>query len=137
MPVLGLLLGHRLGPLMGHAADYVAGALMIVLGIRAIREALDDDDEEEDEAARLLTAGSGLLLVGLSVSLDELAIGFSLGVRHVALGPALGYIAAQAFVVTFIGLSLGQRLGKKLGERAELASGILLALLGIALLTGH
>ena len=75
-----------------------------------------------------------LILIGLSVSLDELAVGFALGVLRVPLGPALGYIAVQAFVLTFVGLSIGRRLGNVLGERAELAAGIVLTLLGVALL---
>ncbi len=74
-----------------------------------------------------------LLLTGLSVSLDELAVGFALGVLHVPLGPALIYIAIQAFALTFVGLLIGQRLGKRLGERAELAAGVVLALLGVAI----
>jgi putative Mn2+ efflux pump MntP len=39
----------------------------------------------------------------------------------------------QAFVLTFVGLGIGRRLGKALGERAELAAGVVLALLGIAI----
>ena len=74
-----------------------------------------------------------LVLTGLSVSLDELAVGFALGVLHVPLGPALGYIAVQAFALTLVGLLIGRRLGKALGERAELAAGVVLALLGIAI----
>jgi len=35
--------------------------------------------------------------------------------------------------VTFLGLSFGRRIGGRLGERAELVSGIVLTLLGVAL----
>ena len=78
--------------------------------------------------------GAGpLLLAGLSVSLDELAVGVSLGVLGAPPGFAFAYIAVQAFVLTFVGLALGQRLGARLGERAELVAGIALALLGVAL----
>src|SRR5579862_3519626 len=73
MPVAGLLLGRQLDSLLGPIVDYAAALLLLGLGIRTVREALQDDDDEDDEAARLLTAGRGLLLTGLSVSLDELA----------------------------------------------------------------
>jgi len=62
------------------------------------------------------------------VSLDELAVGFSLGVLRVPLGPALGYIALQAFALTFIRLSWGTRIARRFGEKAELLGGVVLAL---------
>jgi len=131
MPVLGLLIGARLSAAAGAAATYAAASLLIVLGLVEIREALTGDDATSPPLA---AGGRALLLGGLSVSLDELAVGFTLGVLGVALGPALAYIAAQAFVLTFVGLRLGRRIGARLGERAELAAGIVLALLGLALI---
>lgn len=134
MPIVGLLIGHRLGTLLGEAAAYIAAGILIVIGGLEIREAImadDDDDDPDDGEDR--EKQHPLILTGLSVSLDELAVGFALGVLDVPLGPALGYIAAQAFVLTFIALRLGRRLGHHLGEREELAAGIVLALLGVAL----
>ncbi len=132
MPVVGLLIGLRLGALFGEIASYIAAAILIVIGGLEIKEAvMDDDDDEEsllDDKRR-----RPLVLIGLSVSLDELAIGFALGVLHVPLGPALAYIAVQAFALTFVGLMIGRRLGRQFGERAELAAGLVLALLGVAL----
>ena len=135
MPAVGLLAGHRMGRLSGDLAGYLAAAILIVLGILALREALThDDDEDDDEDLLDRVEGKKLLLTGLSVSLDELAIGFSLGALKAPLGLALAYIGAQAFGVTFLGLWLGCRAGRRLDERAELASGLILILLGLALL---
>jgi putative Mn2+ efflux pump MntP len=130
MPVAGLLVGRHLSNVAGAAAGYIAGGLLIFVGVLAIREARDDDDEKKPPSVE----GNKLFLTGLSVSLDELAVGFSLGILHVALGPTLVYIAGQAFVITFAGLALGTRLGRSLEDKAELTSGIVLTLLGVALL---
>ena len=130
MPIVGLLIGRHLSGIVGAAAGYIAACLLILVGVLAIREARADDDEKKPPSVQ----GTKLLLTGLSVSLDELAVGFSLGVLHTAFGPMLAYIAVQAFVITFAGLYLGRRLGARLEDRAELASGIVLTLLGIALL---
>jgi len=43
------------------------------------------------------------------------------------------YIAFQAFALTFVGLFVGQRLNARLQERAELAAGVVLLVLGITL----
>jgi len=135
MPIAGLLLGQGLGARLGALATYAAAGILLVLGGLEIREALqDDDDDDGPDRAALAERPRALLLAGLSVSLDELAVGLALGVLHVPLGPALAYIALQAFALTFSGLALGTRLGARLGERAELVAGVVLALLGLALL---
>jgi len=141
MPVGGLFLGRHLSGVIGAWAGYIAAVLLIVVGAFALKEAIseadeEEDDEEDDKAASLL-GGKKLLLTGLSVSIDELAVGFSLGLLHVAFVSTLAYIALQAFGITFLGLALGARLGRRLGERAEFASGIVLILLGIALLVNQ
>ncbi len=133
MPVVGLLIGQRLGALFGEIAGYIAAGILVVIGGLEIREAVMDDDDNDDELMLTGEKQRPLLLIGLSVSLDELAVGFALGVLHVPLGPALAYIAVQAFVLTFVGLLIGRRLGGHFGERAELAAGLVLALLGVAL----
>lgn len=66
-----------------------------------------------------------------SVSLDELAMGFSFGVLRVPVVPALVAIALQALVVSLGGQWIGQRVGAALGERAEVAAGVVLCLLGL------
>jgi putative Mn2+ efflux pump MntP len=134
MPVLGLLVGQRLGTLFGEIAGYLAAAILVSIGGLEIKEAIMDDDD--DEPINLGLTGEKqrpLALIGLSVSLDELAVGFALGVLHVSIGPALAYIAVQAFALTFVGLRIGRRLGRQIGERAELVAGVVLALVGIAL----
>ena len=133
MPGAGLLIGQTLSSTLGVLAEYAAALVLIVVGGLAVREALSEDD---DDAVPALAAveGSRLFWTGFTISLDELAVGFSLGVLQVALGLALAYIAVQALALTFLGLALGRRLGARLGSRAELASGLVLLLLGVGLL---
>lgn len=137
-PVVGLLLGQHVSGWLGEIAAYAAGALLVVLGGLEIREALGEDKVVEAASDPLHTGDlRAVLLAGLSVSIDELAIGVALGVMHVAIGPALAYIAVQAFALTFAGLWLGSRVGHALGERAELVAGTLLLLLGVGLIVAQ
>jgi putative Mn2+ efflux pump MntP len=71
-----------------------------------------------------------LLALGLSVSLDELAIGFTIGLLHLSLGLAVVLIGAQAFLFSQLGLRLGSHLNEAFRERAERAAGV--ALLALA-----
>jgi putative Mn2+ efflux pump MntP len=133
MPLVGLLIGQTVSSTLGALAEYTAAIILIAIGGLAVREALGEDD---DDAVPALTAVEGprLFWTGFTISLDELAVGFSLGVLNVAIGLALAYIAVQALAMTFLGLALGRRLGARLGSRAELASGLVLLLLGLGLL---
>jgi putative Mn2+ efflux pump MntP len=137
MPVLGLFLGRHLSGLLGGIATYTAAGILVILGGLEIREALGTKTERDEGVAPIGATVRATLFRGLSVSLDELAVGFSLGVLHVPVGPALIYVAVQAFAFTFLGLWLGTRVGARLGERAELAAGVLLVLLGLALVANE
>ena len=132
MPVVGLLLGHALGHLVGSAADYVAIVVLALLGAWMLLH----DEEGEGEKVGQLASGQGLVLLalGISISLDELAIGFTIGLLHLSLWLAVVLIGVQAFLFAQIGLRLGARLNETLRERAEQLAG--LALLGLACLLG-
>jgi putative Mn2+ efflux pump MntP len=67
--------------------------------------------------------------------MDELAVGFSIGLLQVPVALAVSYMAAQALVITLMGTALGKRVGELFAERAGLASGIALSLLALLLLT--
>jgi putative Mn2+ efflux pump MntP len=130
MPIIGLLLGEAFGHLIGDAADDVAIAVLALLGGWML---MHDDDDEGGRVAQL-AGGRGfvLLALGISISLDELAVGFTIGLLHLNLWLAVILIGAQAFLFSQLGLRLGVRLGETLRERAEQLAGA--ALLGLAAL---
>jgi putative Mn2+ efflux pump MntP len=130
MPIVGLLLGRGLGRLVGSAADYLAIGVLAAVGAWMV---LHDEGGEDEQVARLADGrGLVLLALGLSVSLDELAIGFTIGLLQLSLWLAIVLIGAQAFLFSQLGLRLGSRLSDAFRERAERAAG--LALLALALL---
>lgn len=129
MPVVGLLLGKVVVGRVGEIMTYVAGVLLLAVGAWEIREAREEQTESV-ELKNNASESQSLPALGLAISLDELAVGFSLGVLGVPIGAALGYIALQAFAITLIGLAVGNRVGVRLQTRAEVAAGVLLLLLG-------
>jgi manganese efflux pump family protein len=59
----------------------------------------DGDSDEEQSAGRLTgTHGFAILALGLSISLDEFAIGFSLGLVRLPVVPVIIAIAIVALV---------------------------------------
>jgi putative Mn2+ efflux pump MntP len=74
------------------------------------------------------------LLLGLSISLDELAIGFTIGLLRLPVALVIVLIACQAFIATQLGLRLGSHLGERLRELAETLAGLALTALALVLL---
>jgi manganese efflux pump family protein len=132
MPLIGLAVGSVLARGIGHVADYVAAVAVIGIGGWML---LADDKGEEDKASRILTSrGLALAGLGISISLDELAIGFSIGLVRLPVSVVIIAIAVQAFLAAQLGLALGARIAERWRERAEKVAGIALVLLGIYLI---
>jgi putative Mn2+ efflux pump MntP len=90
--------------------------------------------DEDEKAERLVSArGVAMLWLGLSISLDELAIGFGLGLAHLPLVPVIVGIAAQALIAAQVGLWLGARVAERFREAAERLAGVVLVVMGIVL----
>ena len=133
MPLIGLALGSVLARGIGHVADYLAAAAVIGIGAWML---LAGGNDEKDRASRLATShGLALVALGISISLDELAIGFSIGLVRLPVPVVIVAIAVQAFVAAQLGLALGARIGERWRERAEQVAGIALILLGAWLVT--
>jgi putative Mn2+ efflux pump MntP len=132
MPLVGLLAGRALGRTIGEGAGTVAAAVLAALGLWLL---LEQDGDEGGQAARLASAG-GLALVGLglTVSLDELAIGVTIGLLALPIWLAVALIAAQAFLLASLGLAVGARVRASVRAGAERLAGAVLLVLGLVLL---
>lgn len=133
MPLIGLGLGAALARGIGQVAAYLAGAAVIAIGAWML---LAGDNDEEERASRITSSrGLALIALGISISLDELAIGFTIGLAHLPVTAVIVAIALQAFAAAQLGLALGARIGEHWRERAEQVAGIALILLGAYLIT--
>jgi manganese efflux pump family protein len=133
MPLIGLAAGGGLARVIGSVADYVAAAAVAGLGMFMLLH--NEDSAEEEKAVRLRnTRGLAILALGLSISLDEFAIGFSLGLVRLPVIPVVIAIAIVALVASQLGLALGSRLSERFREGAEKLAAIALILLGMYLL---
>lgn len=125
MPIVGMFIGQIVGRVIGNWASLIGGiALLVIAGW------LMYFDDEEDKLERKLV-GWTLLLTALSISLDELAVGFSIGLIGVPVALTIILVAVQAFLFTLVGLTFGAKLKRYFGEWAEKVAGVILGLLGI------
>jgi putative Mn2+ efflux pump MntP len=132
MPLIGPALGAPLGHAISATADYIAIGVLLAFGLYML---LGSEADEQVNLGRLTQRhGTGALLLGISISLDELAIGFTLGLLRLPAGLVIVLIALQAFILTQLRLRLGNRLSERLREGAERLGGLVLTPLGLALL---
>jgi manganese efflux pump family protein len=135
MPLIGIALGAPLGNAIGGFADYFAAAVIVALGVYVLIERGGDDELGSDRLLSMTQRGFlGALALGISVSLDELAIGFSAGLLRLPIPTMVIAIAVQALVVTQVGVRLGSRVGAAARDGAQKLAGAALVALGVVLL---
>jgi manganese efflux pump family protein len=135
MPLVGVAAGSGLARAIGSVADYLAGAAVIGLGTFM----LSAGGDAEERLAGRVTASHGMAILGLgvSISVDELAIGFSLGLVRLPVVPVIVAIAVLALLASQLGLALGARVSGRFREAAERLAAVALILLGAYLIAEH
>lgn len=134
MPIAGLALGRGLAGGLGGAARWVSAGLLIATGAWAVLQAVTNDGDSWPAAGDY---GTGRLVVaGLVLSIDNLAVGFALGEFHVSLAVAAAVIGGVSAALSLLGLELGARIGAQAGSRGEIVGGLVLIGVGGAIAAG-
>ena len=136
MPILGLALGRSLAGTLGQSAHWVGAGLLIATGLYALIQAIRSDAGGASGSPAAQARLGRLLVTGIALSIDNLAVGFALGTYHVGLLLAAVVIGAVSVVMSLAGLELGARIGKRAGQRGELTGGLILIVVGVAIGTG-
>jgi putative Mn2+ efflux pump MntP len=134
MPVVGFLAGAGIGAAAGRWSAFVAAAVLAATGAWMLWPR-DAGDEEGARMHLLETArGWAIVLLGLSISIDELAIGFGVGLLGLPLVALVALIAVQAVLAAQLGMRLGSRLAGDAKESAERVAGALLLVAAVLVL---
>lgn len=146
MPLGGMALGQALGAMLGRYAGGLGALILIALGGRIVYKVYRPGkecytfQEARDVFFRhtlpphISLQGFGVYALAVSVSLDALSVGFSLGTLRADLFLTVISIGVVAGVMTGLGLVLGRVIGSRLlGNKAELLGGVALLLIGLKL----
>jgi putative Mn2+ efflux pump MntP len=132
MPLLGYLLGTQFEAFISNVDHWVAFALLSFIGLHMIKESRDKC-EECDPSFDIKT----MLTLAIATSIDALVIGMTFAFLRVNIIPAISLIGVITFVLSVIGVKIGNTFGTKYKSKAELAGGIVLILIGIKILLEH
>lgn len=129
MPLLGWQIGELAGRILGHVAGIAGALILFYLGARMLWRTWRGGCAKTPGI--VLVNNWGLLLLVLSVSVDALAVGFTLGTRGTNLLLMALTFGIVAGLMTLTGLLLGRWLGDRIGERAQIVGGLILIGIGI------
>ncbi len=135
VPLIGIWLGSAAARQIGVGAGWLGATLIVMLGAWAVFSGVRDNQEDEG-LAELVTSWRGLLLLAAGLSVDNLVVGFSLGLGKASPLVVATTIAIFAVVFTLAGIQLGKISRRHWERQTKIASGLLLVGLGIAIAFG-
>ena len=133
MPVLGYFLGSTLSTFVEKIDHWMAFGLLSIIGINMIKESTDDELEKRNDKVDFKT----MIVLAIATSIDALAVGITFAFFKVNLLLAITIIGVVTFVLSIIGVLIGNKFGDKLQNKAELTGGVILIIIGLKILLEH
>lgn len=138
MPLIGYFVGVQFRSIVDAYTHWIAFALLVLIGVNMIREALCENDEEDVDAA---LSARAMLPMAIATSIDALAVGVSFAMGEAGEGMPIFFAVALIGVITcllsMLGVKAGSVFGAKYEKKAEILGGIILILLGAKILLEH
>ena len=132
MPLIGYLLGQQFERFITTFAPWIAFLLLVLIGINMIRESFGEGEKCSDSIKF-----KEMFVLAIATSIDALAVGVSFAFLQVKIVPAISFIGATTFVLSMIGVKMGNVFGSRYRSKAELAGGIILILIGLKIILEH
>ena len=135
MPTLGFFLGTTFADLVNAVADWIAFALLALIGANMIKEALSKEEEEADASLSF----KKMFILAVATSIDAFAVGVSFAFMEIGtlIIPAVLFIGIITFTLSMAGVKVGNVFGTKYKSKAEFAGGVILILLGVKIILEH
>lgn len=134
MPTLGYLLGAAFQQYITKLDHWIAFILLALIGGNMIRESFS----KEEEPANGSFAFKIMFLMAVATSIDALAVGITFALLpDVNIVAAVSFIGITTFVLSGVGLKIGNVFGARYKSKAEFAGGLILVLMGVKILLEH
>lgn len=131
MPIIGWFFGLIFRDLITDFDHWIAFILLGFIGIRMIREGMNNDEEKLSKNPRNLY---NLLGLAIATSIDSLAVGLSFSIVESGIINLLIAVGIITFSLSFAGVILGGKFGHLFEKQAEMIGGIILVFLGLRML---
>lgn len=129
MPAVGYFLGAQFRDKIMAIDHWIAFALLVLIGANMIRESLG-----KDECPTASFGFKEMFVMAVATSIDALAVGVTFAFLNVHILWAVSFIGVTTFILSAIGVKVGNVFGTKYKNKAEIAGGVILILLGVKIL---
>lgn len=136
MPLIGYFLGIGFEKYITRIDHWIAFILLCFIGGKMIVEAIKEWNEVDKQEEDRLDIKE-LFVLAVATSIDALAVGITFAFLNVNIWSAISIIGATTFVLSIIGVVIGNKFGSKYKSKAELVGGIILVLIGAKILLEH
>ena len=133
MPAIGYLLGSRFQQSITAYDHWIAFILLALIGGNMIKESFDHETETSSPSIHF----QEMLILAIATSIDALAVGVTFAFLQVSLIPAVSTIGIITFMISVLGVKIGNVFGMKYKSKAEFAGGVILILIGGKILIEH
>lgn len=132
MPAIGYVLGVQFKDKITSIDHWIAFVLLALIGINMIRESRSEEEDANDSLAF-----REMFVLAIATSIDALAVGITFAFLEVNIFAAVSFIGVITFLLSMVGVKVGNVFGTKYKSKAELAGGIILILLGLKIMLEH
>lgn len=133
MPVIGYFAGGLFSDIISSYDHWVVFVLLLLIGGNMVKEALSKDEETVNDSFGFST----MLLLAVATSIDALAVGVSFAFLDVNILYAALFIGITTFILSAVGIKIGNIFGTRYKAKAEFAGGVILILIGFKVLLEH
>lgn len=131
MPLLGWFAGKSFEKFVTSFDHWIAFGLLAFIGIKMICDSFKGDEDDGCDTFDI----KELFLMAIATSIDALAVGITFALdKTVKIAPSISIIGVTTFVLSAIGVFIGHKFGSRYKNKAELAGGIILVLIGLKIL---
>lgn len=135
MPFIGYLLGSTFEGYITPVDHWVAFVLLGIIGINMIKEGLSKEEESCEDAS---FSFKKMLVMAIATSIDALAVGITFALLpDVNITAAVLFIGVITFLLSCVGIKIGNIFGARFKSKAEISGGVILILMGTKILLEH
>ncbi|NLB88123.1 MAG: manganese efflux pump [Syntrophomonadaceae bacterium] len=144
MPLIGLSLGLAIGEILGKWAAWIGAIILAYIGIDFLLKGYKEIKPATytfKEGKKIFNASDktiaddwwALILLGVSVSMDALTVGFSLGALKMPITITVLIMGFVAGIMTLLGFVGGRIFSRVVGSYAQIIGGVILLALALKL----
>lgn len=137
MPLIGYLLGTSFAKYIQAFDHWIAFILLLFIGGKMLWDAFHADSDETPVVQDDRLHYRELLMLAIATSIDALAVGIAFACLEVSLLRSVTIIGVVTLVLSFVGVCIGNKFGNRFQNKAAIAGGVVLILIGSKILAEH